>query len=99
MRFYVLLSKESGTNARGSLQKDPAEVPGLNKRARAVKTMHSKRAKKVKREKRESSGKRFFFFFFGLCFLPVHEKNRSLSLAQVSFNYFRFLQFSCSVFT
>lgn len=50
MQFYVLLSKESGTNAPGSLWKDPAEVPGLNKRARAVKTTHS-RAKKSKERK------------------------------------------------
>lgn len=59
-QFYVLLSKESGTNAGGSLWKDPAEAPGLNKRARAVKTTHST-AKKVKRERRESSGRTSFF--------------------------------------
>ena len=74
MRFYVLLSKESGTNARGSLQKDPAEVPGLNKRARAVKTMHSKRAKKLRREKRKSQNKRFFFFFLVCVFCQYMKK-------------------------
>lgn len=41
MWFSILLSKESGTNAWGKIQKDPAEALGLNKSARAGKTKYS----------------------------------------------------------